>query len=139
VLTVLLGAPNDATRIAESKKLIDWAFSAYESKRFYEGGKAIQQLTIWKSNVDSIPIGFRDDVTAIATAGKAADITTTLSIKEPKIAPIQAGDTIGTLTVKRAGSLVYERNVIALEAAPQAGFFKRAWHGIVLWWKSIFK
>ena len=139
LLTVVLGAPNEATRVSESQKLIDWGFTAYESKRFYEGNKPIQQLAIWKSDIESIPIGFRDDVTAIAATGKVGDITTNLSFKTPLIAPIQLGDTIGTLTVKRAGNLIYERDVIALQAAPQAGFFKRAWHGIVLWWKSIFK
>jgi serine-type D-Ala-D-Ala carboxypeptidase (penicillin-binding protein 5/6) len=139
LLTVVLGAPNDATRMAESKKLIDWAFSAYESRRFYEAGKPIKQQVVWKSLADSIPIGFRDDVTAIAATGNVNDITSTLSIKEPLLAPIQSGDTVGTLTVKRAGNLVFERDIIALQAAPQAGFFKRAWDGIVLWWKSIFK
>jgi serine-type D-Ala-D-Ala carboxypeptidase (penicillin-binding protein 5/6) len=139
LLTVVLGAKSEAARIDESRKLIDWAFTAYESRRFYEAGKPMQQLAIWKSTVDQIPIGFRDDVTAINTTGKGHEITTELTIPEPKIGPVQAGDTVGVLKVKRAGNLLYERDVIALEAAPQASFFKRAWHSIVLWWKSIFK
>ena len=40
---------------------------------FYEGGKAIQQLTVWKATVDSIPIGFRDDVTVVADAGRGGE------------------------------------------------------------------
>jgi serine-type D-Ala-D-Ala carboxypeptidase (penicillin-binding protein 5/6) len=139
LLTIVLGAPSEAARVDESRKLIDWAFTAYESRRFYEAGKPFQQLQVWKSTVDEIPIGFRDDVTAINTTGKGHEITTELTIPEPKIGPIQVGDTMGVLKVKRAGNLLYERDVIALQAAPQAGFFKRAWHGIVLWWKSIFK
>jgi serine-type D-Ala-D-Ala carboxypeptidase (penicillin-binding protein 5/6) len=139
LLTVVLGAPTEAARIDESRKLINWGFSAYESRRFYEGGKPIQQLRVWKSETDQIPIGFRDDVTALHTAGKPGEITSELTILEPKLAPIQAGDTIGALRVLRAGNLLYERNVIALEAAPQAGFMKRLWHSVVLWWKSIFK
>jgi serine-type D-Ala-D-Ala carboxypeptidase (penicillin-binding protein 5/6) len=139
LLTVVLGASSEAARIAESRKLIDWAFSAYEPRRFYEAGKSIQSLTVWKSTVDQIPIGFRDDVTAVNTRGKSHEITTELTIPEPKIGPIQAGDTVGVLKVKRSGNLLYERDVVALEAAPQAGFVKRTWHTIVLWWKSIFK
>ena len=139
LLTVLLGAPSEATRINESRKLIDWAFTAFEGRKLFEGGKAIQQLTVWKSTVDSIPVGFRDDVTAVTDTGKGSDITTELTIAEPRIGPLTAGDTVGVLKVKRAGSLIYERDVIALESAPGAATWKRMWHSVVLWWKGIFK
>ncbi len=139
LLTVVLGAPSEAARINESRKLIDWAFSAYEGRKLFEGGKAIQQLAVWKSTVDVIPVGFRDDVTAVSDAGKGWNITTELIIPEPKIGPLAAGDTVGKLLVKRAGSVIYERDVVAMESAPGAPMWKRMWHGVVLWWKGIFK
>lgn len=139
LLVVLLGAPNENARISETQKLIDWAFTAYQPRRFYEGGKPIQQLTVWKSTVDSVPIGFRSDVTAVNFAGKTHEITTELTIKEPVFGPIQAGDSIGTLFVKRAGNLLYERDVVALESAPQAPMWKRMWHGAILFFKNLFK
>jgi serine-type D-Ala-D-Ala carboxypeptidase (penicillin-binding protein 5/6) len=138
-LIVLLGAPNEGARVGETQKLIDWAFTAYQPRRFYEGGKPIQQLQIWKSTVDSIPVGFRDDVTAINTAGKTHEITTELAIREPMMGPIAAGDKLGTLRVKRAGNLLYERDVVAFEAAPAAPMWKRMWHSFLLFLKSVFK
>ncbi|MGL5003748.1 MAG: hypothetical protein ACRDAM_12475, partial [Casimicrobium sp.] len=138
-LTVLLGAPNDAARFAETQKLVDWAFTAYEPRRFYEGGKPIQTLDVWKSTVDSIPIGFRDDVTAINVAGQTHEITTELTIPEPAFGPIQSGDKVGVLKVKRAGNLLYERDVVAFASAPQAPMWKRMWHSVVLFFKNLFK
>ena len=139
LLTVVLGAPSEAARINESRKLIDWAFTAFEPKRLYEAKKPIQQLTVWKSTVDSIPVGFNDDVTAVTTTGKGWDITTELSIAEPKFGPIAAGDTVGLLKVKRAGNLIYERNVIAMESAPGAPIWKRMWHSVRLFFKGLTK
>ncbi len=139
LLVVLLGAPNENARVAETQKLIDWAFTAYQARRIYEGGQAIQRLTVWKSTIDSIPIGFRGDVTAVNIAGKTQEITSDISIKEPVFSPIQAGDVIGTLFVKRAGNLIYERDIIALESAPQAPLWKRMWHGAVLSFKGFLK
>ena len=139
LLTVVLGAPSEALRINESRKLIDWAFTAFEGKRLYEAKKPIQNLTVWKSTVDSIPVGFNDDVTAVTTAGKVWDITTELTIAEPKFGPIAAGDTVGLLKVKRAGNLIYERNVIAMESAPSAPMWKRMWHSVVLFFKGLAK
>ena len=139
LLTVVLGAPSEAARINESRKLIDWAFTAFEGKRLNEAKKPIQQLTVWKSTVDAIPIGFNDDVTAVATAGKVWDVTTELSITEPKFGPIAAGDTVGLLKVKRAGNLIYERNIIAMESAPVAPMWKRMWHSVLLFFKGLTK
>ena len=139
LLTVVLGAPSEAARINESRKLIDWAFTAFEPKRLYEAKKPIQQLTVWKSTVDSIPVGFNDDVTAVTTTGKGWDITTELSIAEPKFGPIAAGDTVGLLKVKRADNLIYERNIIAMESAPGAPIWKRMWHSVLLFFKGLTK
>ena len=139
LLTVVLGAPSEALRISESRKLIDWAFTAFEGKRLYEAKKPIRQLTVWKSTVDSIPVGFNDDVTAVTTTGKSWDITTELTIVEPKFGPIAAGDTVGLLKVKRAGNLIYERNIIAMESAPGAPIWKRMWHSVLLFFKGLTK
>jgi hypothetical protein len=35
--------------------------------------------------------------------------------------------------------VLYERDVVAFEAAPQAPMWKRMWHGFLLFLKSIFK
>ena len=139
LLTVLLGAPSEAIRINDSRKLIDWAFTAFEGRRLYEGGKAIQQLTVWKSTVDSIPVGFRDDVTAVTDTGRGSNISTELVIAEPKIGPVTAGDKVGVLKVKRVGNVIYERDVVAMESAPGAPMWKRMWHGVILFWKGLFK
>jgi len=139
LLTVVLGAPNEAARISEAAKLIDWAFTAYEGRRLYEAKKPIRQIEVWKSTVSTIPIGFNDDVTAVTEAGRSGEITAQLNIPEPKLGPIYAGETMGTLTVLRAGKLIYERDIIAMESAPGAPMWKRMWHAVVLWWKGIFK
>ena len=139
LLTVLLGAPSEASRIAESRKLIDWAFTAYEGRKLFEGGKAIRQLAVWKSTVDSIPVGFRDDVTAVTDTGKDWNVTTEVTIPEPRFGPLAAGDTVGKLRVVRAGNMIYERDVVAMESAPGAPMWKRAWHSVILFWKGLFK
>ena len=139
LLSVLLGAPSEATRINESRKLIDWAFTAFEGKKLFDGGKAIRQLTVWKSTVDQLPVGFRDDVAAVTDTGKSDNITTELSIPQPRMGPLVAGDTVGKLRVLRAGNLLYERDVIAMESAPGAPMWKRMWHGVILFWKGLFK
>jgi len=139
VLAIMLGAPSEAARQGEMQKLIEWAFTAYEPRQLYSARSPIQKLTVWKSTTDMIPIGFNDDVVAINIAGKTHEITSELIIPEPAFGPIQSGDKVGTLKVKRAGNLLYERDVIAFESAPQAPLWKRMWHSLVLVIKGLFK
>jgi len=51
------------------------------------------------------------------------------------VAPITAGQQIGTLRVRLGTSILAERPVVALEAVEPAGFFARAWDTMRLWIK----
>ena len=84
-------------------------------------------------------MGFRDDVTAVTDTGRGSNISTELVIAEPKIGPVTAGDKVGVLKVKRVGNVIYERDVVAMESAPGAPMWKRMWHGVILFWKGLFK
>ncbi len=139
LLTVLLGAPSEAARAQETRKLIDWAFSAFEARRFHAAGESADSVRVWKSTIERLPIGFRDDVLALAPTGQLETLSSELNLKTPLIAPIRAGDPVGSLRVKRAGQLLYERDILALEAAPQAGFLTRLWHSFVLFLQGLFK
>ncbi|MCS6995666.1 MAG: D-alanyl-D-alanine carboxypeptidase [Casimicrobiaceae bacterium] len=137
VLVVLLGAPSDGARAADARRLIEWAFTAFEAERFHEAGQVVEARRVWKSDVQTLPIGFRSDVVAVAPTGQRASLSTEWRLREPLVAPIRAGEPVGTLRVKRAGHLLYEREVIALESAPEAGLIKRAWHGLLLWAQRV--
>lgn len=139
LLVVLLGAPTEAARTSEAQMLIEWAFGAWEGRRFYEAGKPVRQLRVWKSSVDSVPVGFRDDVTAVTEVARGPALSTVLDIPEPRVGPLQAGDVVGTLKVLRGSELIYEREVLALESAPSAPIWKRMWHSVVLWFKGLLK
>lgn len=139
LLVVLLGAPTEAARTSEAQMLIEWAFAAWEGRRFYEAGKPVRQLRVWKASVDSVPVGFRDDVTAVTEVARGPALSTVLDIPEPRVGPLQAGDVVGTLKVLRGSELIYEREVLALESAPSAPMWKRMWHSVVLWFKGLLK
>ena len=75
----------------------------------------------------------------IGVPGERPSTATEFNIAEPKFGPITAGDTVGLLKVKRAGNLIYERNIIAMESAPGAPIWKRMWHSVLLFFKGLTK
>jgi serine-type D-Ala-D-Ala carboxypeptidase (penicillin-binding protein 5/6) len=52
------------------------------------------------------------------------------------VAPLKKGQAVGTLRISLDGKLLMERPLIALESAPEAGFFGRLWDEFWMWWES---
>ena len=52
------------------------------------------------------------------------------------MAPIEAGQQIGTVKVMLDGAVVAQAPLVAKDAVEQAGFFKRLWHSLLMWWES---
>ncbi len=55
--------------------------------------------------------------------------------QQPLIAPISAGQTVGTMKVSVDGKPYGEFPVVALETVPQAGFIGRSIDSVRLWFK----
>ena len=59
-----------------------------------------------------------------------------MDIPATLIAPFKQGQQVGTLRITLAGQLVQSVPLIAVDAAPQGGFFSRLWDSILLWFHS---
>jgi D-alanyl-D-alanine carboxypeptidase (penicillin-binding protein 5/6) len=55
--------------------------------------------------------------------------------QQPLVAPISAGQRVGTLRVMVEGGLLAEYPVVALENIGLAGYFGRIWDTFRLWFK----
>ena len=61
----------------------------------------------------------------------------TIDIPKVLVAPIQKGQKIGVAKVTLDGKEIASAPLVAIEAVEQAGFFKRLWHEILMWWDSL--
>ena len=53
------------------------------------------------------------------------------------VAPLERGQAVGKVRVMLDGKLVAEAPLVALEEVPEAGFFKRLWHELLMWWQAV--
>ena len=67
--------------------------------------------------------------------GEADKLKSELLSQQPLVAPVAAGQTVGTLRVTHDGKPIGEYPVVALEAVPAAGLLGRAWDTLRLWLK----
>jgi len=135
LLSVVLGANSDAGRAAESQKLLNFGFQAYDTVQLYQSGKPVATLKVWKGAEREVGAGFLADRYLTLPRGRAGDLKLTLEALEPLVAPVARGQHVGEVRISLDGGQVAAFPLIALDEVPQANLFVRAWDTVRLWFK----
>jgi D-alanyl-D-alanine carboxypeptidase (penicillin-binding protein 5/6) len=133
LVSVLLGAPSDNARAAESQKLLNWGFQSFDTVQLYQSGKAVSTLRVWKGAEKEVSAGFLADRYLTLPKGKADKLALTMETQEPLIAPVQSAQRVGVVKVALDGKPMAEFPLIALKEVPAANIFGRAWDTVRLW------
>uniref|UniRef100_Q47JD1 serine-type D-Ala-D-Ala carboxypeptidase n=1 Tax=Dechloromonas aromatica (strain RCB) TaxID=159087 RepID=Q47JD1_DECAR len=133
LLSVVLGTTSDSARATESQKLLNWGFISYDSVALFAKDQAVATLRVWKGAQSEVKAGFTSDL-GIAVPKGYADKVKSDFIAEPRlIAPVEAGQKIGTLKVSIDGKPYNEYPVVALENIALGNIFIRIIDTIRLW------
>ncbi|MFO1282993.1 MAG: D-alanyl-D-alanine carboxypeptidase family protein [Burkholderiales bacterium] len=135
LVSVVLGAASDTTRAAESQKLLNFGFQAYDTVQLYQSGRPVSTLKVWKGAASEVNAGFVADRHVTLPRGRAGDLKLTLESAEPLVAPVQRGQRVGIVKVTLDGRALAEFPLIALDQVGEANLFVRAWHSVRLWFK----
>ena len=136
LVSVVLGANSDSSRAAESQKLLNWGFQAFDTVALYQSGKPVTTLRVWKGEKRDVNAGFVADRYLTLPKGKADKLGLTLESKEPLVAPVLNGQPVGVVKVALEGQPVAEFPMIALEEVPLGSLFGRAVDTVKLWFTS---
>jgi len=135
LLSVVLGALSDASRAAESQKLLNFGFQAFDTVQLYQSGKPVSALKVWKGAEREVNAGFLADRYMTLPRGRAGDLKLTLEALEPLVAPVSRGQPVGVVRVALDGRAMAEFPLIALDEVGPANILVRAWDSVRLWFK----
>jgi D-alanyl-D-alanine carboxypeptidase (penicillin-binding protein 5/6) len=135
LVSVVLGTNSDSMRAQESQKLLNYGFQFYETVRLYEKGQEVGRLRIWNGAANELKAGVPGDLTLVLPRGDAQKLKGEFVSEQPLVAPVSAGQRVGTIKVSLDGKPFGEYPVVALESVPVAGIFGRAWDAVRLWLK----
>ncbi len=134
LISVVLGTNSREARAGESQKLLNWGWLAWDTVRLFEPGKAVATVPVWKGTVSEARLGAAGGVFVSVPKGEGDKLKTTLERTDPLVAPLAAGQAVGSIIVTTAGGTpVTKLPLTVLEAVPLAGLFGRAWDAIRLW------
>ena len=127
LLTVVLGAPSDAVRMTESQRLLNYGYQNFEAVRAYSAGQQVGDDPVWKGRSEKVTGTLDQSLFVTVARGQAGSIKGDIERIEPLLAPIQAGQRIGTLRVRLGDKVLAERAVLAQAAVDEAGLVGRLW------------
>jgi D-alanyl-D-alanine carboxypeptidase (penicillin-binding protein 5/6) len=116
--------------------LLNWGFRHFETHTLYAADTAIASPALWKGQLATLPLGVAEPVVATIPRGRYAELKANLDLPTQLVAPYVKGQAVGTLRVSLDGEPVAERPLVALQDAAEAGFVKRSWDGLMMWWEA---
>ncbi|HEY0906685.1 MAG TPA: D-alanyl-D-alanine carboxypeptidase family protein [Methylophilus sp.] len=125
LISVVLGTASDNVRAAESQKLLNYGFQFYESKKVYEAGKTISRQKVWKGTSDMVDVTVSKPVYFTMPRGQYANMKASQRLNKPLVAPLQAGQTVGSLEFSLNGKVVRSVPLVAAQAVEQSNIFAR--------------
>jgi D-alanyl-D-alanine carboxypeptidase (penicillin-binding protein 5/6) len=133
MIAIVMGASSEKARADSAMALLNYGFRFFETHKLYEAGKPQATPRLWKGQDDQLPLGVAEDVLVTVKTGDYDKLKATMDIPSTLIAPYKKGQQVGTLHVTEDGQPIEDVPLIALNDAPQGGFFKRLWDSILLW------
>ncbi|WP_028920127.1 D-alanyl-D-alanine carboxypeptidase family protein [Pseudoxanthomonas suwonensis] len=136
LIAVVMGAGSEKQRADDSLALLNWGFRFFETHRLYEPGKPVAQLKVWKGKADQVQLGVAEPLLVSVPRGRYAELKPTMEVPRSLVAPIEAGQQIGTVKVALDGQVLAQAPLVAVSAVEEGGFFKRLWDAFWMWWES---
>ena len=106
-------------------RLLRYGNRTFETVRLYSPGAKIQDLRVWKGVSDQVSALVNEEVIITVPRKERGRLEVGLEYREPLIAPIQAGQKLGSLKIKLGDKVVRELPVVADRDVEEGGMFSR--------------
>jgi serine-type D-Ala-D-Ala carboxypeptidase (penicillin-binding protein 5/6) len=132
LLSVVVGTASPEARANESQKLLNWGYAAFDVVKLFDAGQAISTAPVWKGAANTVKLGRPEPLVLVVPRGQTGQVKTSVQRNDPLMAPINKGQTMGTLKIQLGGQPWQDVPLQALEAVPSAGFLGRTWDALRL-------
>ncbi|UBO73288.1 D-alanyl-D-alanine carboxypeptidase family protein [Aeromonas rivuli] len=139
LIAVVFGANSEASRAAESKKLLTYGFRFFQSATPYKAGTELVSQKIWMGDKPEVKLGVDQDVSVVVTRGQANNLKADFQLDSELKAPLTKGQKVGTVFLKQGDKEIKQVPLVALEDVQEGGLMSRLWDYVVLLVTSWFK
>jgi len=137
LISVVMGSSSEEVRAQESQKLLSYGFRYYRTHSLYEAGQVLRDEKVWAGSRDQIRLGVAENLAVTVPRGQTDQLEASIELDKVIKAPVASGDVLGQVQITLQGERVASVPLVALEAVPEGGLFKRIWHAILLFFIGL--
>lgn len=125
IVFVLTGLDSTTARAVESEAVVNWAFGAFETVRFFEKDAVATDAPVWLGEAATVPLIAPRDISMLVPREARDEMVAEIVYTSPLEAPISAGSTLGELVVRIPGQEDARFDLIAGRDVPRGGLMTR--------------
>ncbi|MDQ0197427.1 D-alanyl-D-alanine carboxypeptidase family protein [Neobacillus ginsengisoli] len=124
VIAVVFGAPTSKERNAQVTKMLNYAFSQYQTHPMFKRNQSIAKANISKGKEKSVEAVTSEPLSLLTKKGeKTADVKKKVILQKNLNAPIHKGDKVGTIKLIKDGKVILESPLVANKDVKEAGWW----------------
>jgi serine-type D-Ala-D-Ala carboxypeptidase (penicillin-binding protein 5/6) len=131
LIVVVNGLKTAKDRAAESRKLLDWGFRAFETQQLFAEGQVVGEAQVFGGNRRSLPLVSKKPVRVLVPRGEGERVTARILYTGPLKAPVQKGTEVARLQVNRGDMQALEMPLYANEDIQEGTLSQRALDGLL--------
>jgi len=125
IVFVITGLPSEQARAEEAQRIVNWAFRQFVEKKVATEGKMIAQADVWMGDETRVGLVAPKDLLLLVPALSKDEIDASVSYQAPIEAPIEKGQKLAELVIKRQGLPDARLPLVADRDIPRGGFLPR--------------
>ena len=135
LVSVVMGSYSAEARANDSQALLNYGFRFFETYRLYSGGDEVTAARVWKGETDTVALGVAEDHFLTIPKGRYDSLNSETTLDTELTAPIEAGATLGTVTISMNDEELAVLPLVALTDVGEAGLWERIKDEISLWFE----
>jgi serine-type D-Ala-D-Ala carboxypeptidase (penicillin-binding protein 5/6) len=132
LISVVMGTENESARANTNQALLNYGFRFFESHRLYQAKTSINEPRIWKGDTETVQLGLLDDLYVTIPRRRYNDLKATINVDKKILAPVKAGDKLGSVTVVLDNETLATKDLVALKAVEEGGIFRRLYDSVLM-------
>jgi D-alanyl-D-alanine carboxypeptidase (penicillin-binding protein 5/6) len=122
LVSIVLGAPDPATRFADVQRLFNWGFSNFRTVGAAKVKDAIDEVRVMKGEKATVGVSPAADLYVTLPKAEAEGLERRVALQEDVVAPIMKGQKLGALSVFKGQDELGTVDLVALEDVPRARY-----------------
>ena len=138
LIAVVTGSSSETERLNASQRLLEYGFKFFATQKLITKNSKIKSAKVWGGKTNAVALGSEEDILLTLPRRDFKNIIVNYKFKNNIQAPIQIGDSIGTIEFVSNDQVVLSSPLVAIEAVEAKGFFGRLWARLLFWISSLF-